>query len=83
MNIESLRGFFLRCTIINYGVLLLWTLIFFLAHEWHYELTRRFFAISVETYDLVNLGGIAIYKSAVILLCLVPYIALRLAGRQL
>jgi len=82
MNIKSLRSFFLRCTIINYGVLLVWTLIFLLAHDWDYALTRRFFAISVETYDLVNLGGVAIYKIAVILLCLVPYIALRLAGRQ-
>jgi hypothetical protein len=82
MNIESLRSFFLRCTIINYGVLLLWTLIFFLAHDWHYGLTSRFFAISVETYDLVNLGCVAIYKIAIILLCLVPYIALRIAERQ-
>ncbi len=82
MNIESLRSFFLRCTIINYGILLAWALVFLLAHDWHYALTRRFFAISLETYDLVNLGGVAIYKIAVILLCLVPYIALRLAGRQ-
>ena len=82
MNIKILRSFFLWCTVINYGVLLLWTLVFWIAHDWHYGLTSRFFAVSVETYDLVNLCGIAFFKVAIILLCLVPYIALRIAGRE-
>lgn len=78
MNIETARSFFLWCTLINYGVLLLWTLVFWLAHDWHYRLTSRLFKVSVETYDLVNLGGIAVFKIAVILLNLVPYLALRI-----
>ena len=82
MNIKILRSFFLWCTVINYGVLLLWTLVFWLARDWHYGLTSRFFAVSVESYDLVNLCGIAFYKIAIILLSLVPYIAFRIAGRE-
>lgn len=76
MNIETARSFFLWCTVINYGVLLLWVLFFMFAHDWHYRLTNRFLKASVETYDLVNFGGFAIFKIAIILLNLVPYIAL-------
>lgn len=78
MNIETARSFFLWCTVINYGVLLLWTLILVFARDWHYRYTNRFFKVSAEAYDLVNLGGIAIFKIAVILLNLVPYLALRI-----
>jgi len=80
MSIETARSCFLWCTVINYGVLLLWVLIFPFAHDWHYRLTNRFFRVSVETYDLVNFGGFAIFKIAIILLNLVPYLALRIVG---
>lgn len=76
MKLEIVRSFFLWCTVINYAVLLLWTVVFWLARDWHYRLTSRFFKVSVETYDLVNFCGIAAYKIAVILLNLVPFIAL-------
>jgi hypothetical protein len=82
MNNKILRSFFLWCTVINYGVLLMWTLVFWVARDRHYGLTNRFFAVSVESYDLVNLCGIAFYKIAIILLNLVPYIALLIAGRE-
>jgi hypothetical protein len=83
MDIRTLRSFFGWCTVIDYGVLLLWTLVFWLAHDWHYGLTNRFFAVSVETYDLINLCGISFFKIAIILLNLVPYFALLIAaGRK-
>ena len=34
MNIEIVRRFFLWCTIINDGILLVWFLFFMLAHDW-------------------------------------------------
>lgn len=81
MNIETARSFFLWCTVINYGVLLLWVLIFFFAHDWHYRLTSWVFHWSVETYDRVNFAGVAIFKIAIILFNLVPYLALWLVAR--
>ena len=81
MNIETVSSFFLWCTLLNYGVLILWTLVFCFAHDWHYRLTNRFFTVSVEQYDLVSLGGVAIYKIAIILLNLVPFIALCIVSR--
>ena len=34
MSLEVLRNFLLWCTVINYGVLLLWFLVFTLARDW-------------------------------------------------
>lgn len=65
----------------NYAVLLLWVVIFWFGHDWHYQLTSRFFKVSVETYDLVNFSGIAAFKLAIILLNLVPFIALCIIDR--
>lgn len=76
MNIETAKSFFLWCTVINYGILLLWTLVFLVAHDWHYRLTSRFFRVSPEQYDLVSFCGIAVSKIAVLFLNLVPYLAL-------
>lgn len=80
MNIETARSFLLWCALINYGILLLWILILWFVHDWHYRLTNRFFKVSVETYDLVNFVGVAIFKIAIILLNLVPLIALWIVG---
>ncbi len=81
MNIEIARSFFLWCTVINYGLLLLWFLVFTLAHNWHFRLSSKWFRMSVEQYDLVNFGGIAIFKIVVILFNLVPYLAFCIIGR--
>ena len=34
MSIELARNFLLWCTVINYGILLVWFLVFTLAHDW-------------------------------------------------
>lgn len=82
MNIEIAKSFFLWCTIINYGVLLLWSGVFLFAHDWHYRLTTRWFRkLSVEQYDNVIFVGIAFFKISIILFSLVPYVALCIISR--
>jgi hypothetical protein len=76
MNAEVL----LWCAVINYGLLLVWVALFVLPHGWMYRLWGRWFRLSAEQFDLVNFAGIVLYKSAVLLFNLVPYIALRIAG---
>ena len=80
MSLEILVQLLLWCTVINYGVLLVWFAAFVLAHGWMYGLHSRWFRISVEQFDALHYGGMAIYKVGVLLLNLVPYIALRLVG---
>jgi hypothetical protein len=45
MSIELTRSFLLWCTVINYGILLVWFLLFTLAHDWMRRFHGRWFLI--------------------------------------
>ena len=62
MNTEVMRRALLWCTIINYGILLVWFLFFMLGHDWMYGLHGRWFHLSVEQFDMVHYAGMSIYK---------------------
>lgn len=79
MTIEFVREAFLWCAVINYGILLFWFLLFSLAHDWMYQLHGRWFRVSIECFDSIHYGGMAIYKIGVLLFNLVPYIALTIS----
>ena len=76
MSIEIVRGMLLWCTVINYGVVVFWFLLFALPHEWLYRLWGRWFRLTVEQFDAVNFAGMALYKVGILLFNLVPYVAL-------
>lgn len=80
MELETLSRFFLWCTIINFAVLLLWFLLFSLAHDWIHRLHGRWFRLSVEQFDAIHYAGIAAYKIGILLFNLVPYVALRIVS---
>ena len=80
MNIAEAREFLLWCTVLNYGVLLLWWGIFTLAHDGQYRLVKRLlsrsFSMSMERMDEIQFGAIALYKVGLFLFNVVPLIAL-------
>jgi hypothetical protein len=80
VKIELLSDFFLWCTVINYGVLLLWASVFITAHDWMHRLHGQWFHLSAEQFDAIHYAGMAIYKIGIFLFCLVPYLALLIAG---
>lgn len=80
MSIELVRDVLLWCTLINYGVLLLWFLFFKTAHDWMHRLHGRWFRLPVEQFDAIHYAGMAIYKIVIILFNLVPYVALHIVG---
>jgi Family of unknown function (DUF6868) len=82
MNIETVRRALLWCAVINYGILLVWFLVFILAHDWMYQLHGRWFHLSVEQFDMLHYAGMSVYKLGIILLNLVPYIALQICRRN-
>jgi Family of unknown function (DUF6868) len=81
MSLEMVRRALLWCTVINYGVLLVWFLFFMLAHDWIYQLHGKWFHLSVKQFDALHYAGMALYKIGTLLLNLIPYIALRIVGR--
>jgi len=75
LMLQALLGW---CTVINFGVLMLWFVLYVLAKDWMYRLHSRWFSVSRERYEMVHLGGMAGYKLAIWMFNLAPYIALHL-----
>lgn len=76
MSANELQVFLLWGAAINYAVILLWFGLFTFARRWVYRLHTRWFAISDEAFDLLNYGGIGLYKLGNLLFFLVPALAL-------
>jgi len=80
MSIEHTRNVLLLCTLINYGILLVWFLVFAFAHDWMQRLHGRWFRLSEEQFDTLHYGGMSIYKIGILLFNLVPCIVLFVLG---
>ncbi len=78
MSIELFRGILAWSALINYSILLLWFLLFYLAHDWLYKFHGQWFSLSQENFDAIHYAGIAFYKLSIFLLFLGPYLAIRI-----
>jgi hypothetical protein len=80
MTIAVTRDFLLWCTVINYGVLLVWFLAFVFAHDWMFRIHGRWFRLSRDQFDALHYAGMSILKIGIILFNLVPLIVLFILG---
>ena len=78
MTIDAAQGFLLWCLVVNYGILLLWLLVFWLGHDWMFRFHSRWFHMSRERFDGIHYAAMAVYKVGILLFNLTPYVALRL-----
>ncbi len=78
MSVAAAQLFLLWCLLLNYGILLLWFLVFWFGHDWLLRLHGRWFHLSTERFDAIHYAAMAAYKVGILLLNLVPYVALRL-----
>lgn len=76
MKIETIRNMLLWCSIINYGILLIWFVIFTTAHDWIFHLHTKWFRLSQEQFDGLHYGGMSLFKIGIMLFNLAPLIAL-------
>jgi hypothetical protein len=76
MTTEVTRHFLLWCTILDYGVLLVWFLVFVFAHDWMHRIHGRWFHLSHDQFDAIHYTGMSIFKIGIILFNLVPCIVL-------
>jgi hypothetical protein len=81
MTVEMIRKTLGWCTIINYGVLMVWVFAFMLGHDFVVGLHGRLFHLSATQLDALHYGGIGLFKMGILMFNLVPYIALRIAMR--
>ena len=76
MDIETLRAFFMWCTIINVGFLLISFLVCSCAGDLVYRMHSRFYPISREAFNVAIYSLLALYKTLVVTFNFVPYVAL-------
>jgi hypothetical protein len=80
MNVQFARSFLAWCSGINYGILVVWFLVFMCAHDWMRRMHGRWFRLSEEQFDAAHYVGMSVYKIGILLLNLVPLIVLWVLG---
>lgn len=80
MPVDQIKTFLWWSLCVNYAILLVWFGAFMFAHDALYRLHRRWFKLSLDTFDALHYGAIAAYKIGVLLLNLVPLAALYLTA---
>jgi hypothetical protein len=80
MGIQTVTTFFMWCTILNLGVLILSSVMCIFFGDFSYQMNNRFFGISREAFNVVLVCFIGLYKIFVIVFNVVPYVALLIIG---
>ncbi|MHC4638162.1 MAG: DUF6868 family protein [Planctomycetota bacterium] len=80
MDITAVKAFFMWCTIINTGLLILSSLACILFGDFSFRMNNRFFSISREAFNALLCSFIGLYKIFILVFNLVPYIALVIIG---
>lgn len=78
MDINSLRLFFMWCSIINTGLLLVSLAITALAGGWVYRMHSRWFPMPRESFNVVIYASVGLMKVFVLLANVVPWIVLEI-----
>jgi len=80
MDILTLQAFFMWCTIINGGLLVLWATMFTFAPNVVYRTQCRWFPLSRDVFAVVIYSFLGLFKIFFLIFNLVPYIALLIIG---
>ena len=77
MDIQILLKILAWCAVVNICLLLLWTFFILVMGDFTFNLHRRFFALSREAFNAIHYGGLGLFKLAIWLLNLTPYLVLQ------
>jgi len=80
MNTHEISNVLFCCAGLNYVILSVWFGALTFAHDRLYQLHKRWFRFSVETFDALHYAGMSVYKIGVLLLNLVPAIVLHFSS---
>lgn len=80
MTLELMRAALGWCGVINIGLLTWWVLFIMCAGDFVYRMHSKFFPLTREQFNGIHYSGIVIFKLAIFMLNIVPYLALRIVG---
>ena len=61
MTIELLSSLLGWAAVLNYAVLCAWLLVFSLAHDWMYNIHKKWFNITPEAFDVIHYTALVLY----------------------
>jgi hypothetical protein len=76
VTIDLIHRVLLWCTVIDYGILLVWFLAFVYAHDWIQRLHGGWFRLSGDQFDALHYAGMTVFKVGIMLFNLVPLVVL-------
>ena len=79
-TVEAVRAFFMWCSVINGGMLILSSIFIMTASNLTFATHSKWFKISRESFDVAMYSFLGLYKLAFLVFNLVPYLALLIIG---
>ena len=80
MDIQMLTRFFMWCTILNIGLLVLASLLLTFAGDFAYKIHGKWFPMQRETFNVELFSFLSRYKIIVFIFNVVPWAALAIIG---
>jgi hypothetical protein len=80
MDMQTVTAFFMWCTIINFGFLMIWFLGFMVVSDLSYRLHNKWFPMSRDTFNVSMYVFLGVFKLLVIVFNAVPYVVLLIIG---
>ena len=80
MDIATLRAFFMWCTVIDAGLLVLSFLFLAFAGDFVFQMPGRWFPMSREAFNIALYSFLGFFKILFLVFNLVPYVALLIVG---
>lgn len=77
MSLDVLTTFLGWSAIINYTLLLVWFIMFSVAHDWLYNLHGIWFKIQKDNFDSIHYYCMAIFKLIIIVFNITPYLVFK------
>ena len=77
MTLELLRAILGWAAIFNIAFLLIWFGLFVCGRDFMVRLHSRWFKLSPEVFDAMHYAGMGLYKLAIWMLLIIPYLVLR------
>ena len=81
MDVQMLTTFFMWCTLLNVGLLIVSFLMLLVAGDFVYKVHSKYFAMTRESFNASLYLIIGLYKIAVFVFNLIPWIALLIMSR--
>ena len=76
MDIQTLTSFFMWCSIINGGILVVWTLLTVLASDFTYRSQNKMITMTRENFNSAMYYFLGFFKIIFLFFNVVPYIVL-------